>query len=151
MNEESIKRFIKIMREAIDELEKDLFKCDFVSKNEQDEEDVNSTITNYLRKMKIPSSIKGYDYIRDAVIMGINDPHVLKGQVTTVLYPTIAEKYGETNGGVERAIRHAIKMIWKDGDKEIMNQIFGYSLEKRPTNAVFISTIVEYYNIQKKD
>lgn len=150
MYEESIRRFCEKLRAAIDEFEMELLNGDARgSKEMQDKDVLEIIITNYLRKMKLPSYLKGYEFIKEAFIMGVIEPQILKGKITKVLYPRIAEKYGESMPKVERAIRYAIGMIWKEGDKEMLNHICGSDLEKRPTNAKFISALVEYYNMQQ--
>jgi len=102
-------------------------------------------VTNIIREIGIPAHIKGYQYLRDAIMMIINEIELL-GAVTKVLYPMIAEKYSTTPSRVERAIRHAIEVAWGRGNMEMINRIFGYTvkLEKgKPTNSEFMAMIAD--------
>jgi len=102
-------------------------------------------VTNIIREIGIPAHIKGYQYLRDAIMMIINEIELL-GAVTKVLYPMIAEKYSTTPSRVERAIRHAIEVAWGRGNMEMINKIFGYTvkLEKgKPTNSEFMAMIAD--------
>lgn len=102
-------------------------------------------VTNIIREIGIPAHIKGYQYLRDAIMMIINEIELL-GAVTKVLYPQIAEKYATTPSRVERAIRHAIEVAWNRGNIEMINRLFGYTikLEKgKPTNSEFMAMIAD--------
>jgi two-component system response regulator (stage 0 sporulation protein A) len=102
-------------------------------------------VTNIIREIGIPAHIKGYQYLRDAIMMIINEIELL-GAVTKVLYPMIAEKYSTTPSRVERAIRHAIEVAWNRGNMDMINRLFGYTvkLEKgKPTNSEFMAMIAD--------
>ncbi len=102
-------------------------------------------VTNIIREIGIPAHIKGYQYLRDAIMMIINEIELL-GAVTKVLYPQIAEKYSTTPSRVERAIRHAIEVAWNRGNIDMINRLFGYTikLEKgKPTNSEFMAMIAD--------
>ncbi len=101
------------------------------------------TVTEILHQIGVPAHIKGYHYLRNAIIMSIADEEVINA-VTKRLYPAIAKKYKTTSSRVERAIRHAIEVAWDRGDVETLNSYFGYtihSLRGKPTNSEFIAMI----------
>ena len=102
----------------------------------------------------IPAHIKGYQYIRDGIIMTVREPEIING-VTKVLYPAIAKKNGTTASRVERAIRHAIEVAWDRGDLETLQKYFGYTVSNakgKPTNSEFIAMIADRLVLeQRKD
>ncbi|MCE5285454.1 MAG: sporulation transcription factor Spo0A [Pelosinus sp.] len=109
-------------------------------------------VTNIIREIGIPAHIKGYQYLRDAIMMIINEIELL-GAVTKVLYPMIAEKYSTTPSRVERAIRHAIEVAWSRGNMDMINRIFGYTvkLEKgKPTNSEFMAMIADKLRMEMR-
>ncbi len=109
-------------------------------------------VTNIIHEMGVPAHIKGYHYLRDAIIMVINEVNLL-GAVTKELYPTIAKKFHTTPSRVERAIRHAIELAWDRGNVEMMTKFFGYTinLERgKPTNSEFIAMIADRLRLEAK-
>ncbi len=109
-------------------------------------------VTNIIHEMGVPAHIKGYHYIRDAILMVINEINLL-GAVTKELYPMIAQKYQTTPSRVERAIRHAIELAWDRGNVEMMTKFFGYTinLERgKPTNSEFIAMVADKLRIEAK-
>lgn len=115
------------------------------------EKDLKQAITTLLHSLGIPSHIKGYMYIRDGVSLMYNDPSMI-GAITKELYPEIASKYDTTTSRVERAIRHAIEVSWTRGDYELMEEIFGHSVDydrAKPTNSEFIATIADKLKIER--
>jgi len=103
------------------------------------------SITKMLHELGIPSHIKGYQYIREAVNIIFKNPEVIGG-ITKELYPELAKKFGTTVSRVERAIRHAIEVSWNRGNLDFMEEIFGYSVDidkAKPTNSEFIVTIAD--------
>ncbi len=103
------------------------------------------SITRVLHELGIPSHIKGYQYIREAVSVIFERPETIGG-ITKELYPELAEKFNTTVSRVERAIRHAIEVSWNRGNWELMEQIFGHSVDidkAKPTNSEFIVTIAD--------
>lgn len=109
-------------------------------------------VTNIIHEMGVPAHIKGYHYLRDAIIMVINDVNLL-GAVTKELYPLIAKKYNTTPSRVERAIRHAIELAWDRGNVEMMNKFFGYTINLdrgKPTNSEFIAMVADKLRIEVK-
>jgi len=113
---------------------------------------IDIEVTNIIREIGIPAHIKGYQYLRDAIMMIISEIELL-GAVTKVLYPMIAEKYSTTPSRVERAIRHAIEVAWGRGNMEMINRIFGYTikLEKgKPTNSEFMAMIADKLRMEMR-
>jgi two-component system response regulator (stage 0 sporulation protein A) len=113
---------------------------------------IDLEVTNIIREIGIPAHIKGYQYLRDAIMMIIAEIELL-GAVTKVLYPMIAEKYSTTPSRVERAIRHAIEVAWGRGNMEMINRIFGYTikLEKgKPTNSEFMAMIADKLRMEMR-
>ncbi len=104
---------------------------------------VEVEVTSLLHDMGVPAHVKGYQYLREAILMILDDVHLLSG-ITKDLYPKIAEKYNTTPSRVERAIRHAIELAWGRGNIDLMTEYFGYTinLEKgKPTNSEFIAMV----------
>lgn len=102
-------------------------------------------ITKLLHELGIPSHIKGYQYIRESIIMIYDNPELIGG-ITKELYPEIAKKFNTTISRVERAIRHAIEVSWNRGDWDLMEEIFGHSVDidkAKPTNSEFVVTIAD--------
>ena len=102
-------------------------------------------ITSLLHSLGIPSHIKGYNYIRDSIDLMYNHPSMI-GAITKELYPEIANRYDTTASRVERAIRHAIEVSWNRGDYDVMESLFGNSVDydrAKPTNSEFIATLAD--------
>jgi len=113
---------------------------------------VDVEVTNIIREIGIPAHIKGYQYLRDAIMMIISEIELL-GAVTKVLYPRIAEKYMTTPSRVERAIRHAIEVAWSRGNMDMINRLFGYTikLEKgKPTNSEFMAMVADKLRLEMR-
>ncbi|MBE3587976.1 MAG: sporulation transcription factor Spo0A [Thermoanaerobacteraceae bacterium] len=109
-------------------------------------------VTNIIHEMGVPAHIKGYHYLRDAILAVVNEVNLL-GAVTKELYPMIAQKYQTTPSRVERAIRHAIELAWDRGNVEMMTKFFGYTinLERgKPTNSEFIAMVADKLRIEAK-
>lgn len=109
-------------------------------------------VTNIIHEMGVPAHIKGYHYLREAILCVINEVNLL-GAVTKELYPMIAQKYQTTPSRVERAIRHAIELAWDRGNIEMMTKFFGYTinLERgKPTNSEFIAMVADKLRIEAK-
>ena len=103
------------------------------------------SVTKILHELGVPSHIKGYQYIREGVILLYNNPDMIGG-ITKELYPEIASKFDTTVSRVERAIRHAIEVSWNRGDWDLMEEIFGHSVDidkAKPTNSEFIVTVAD--------
>ncbi len=109
-------------------------------------------VTTIIHQMGVPAHIKGYQYLRDAILAVIDNVSLL-GAITKELYPMIAEKYETTPSRVERAIRHAIELAWDRGNVDMMNRFFGYTINVergKPTNSEFIAMIADKLRIQSK-
>jgi two-component system response regulator (stage 0 sporulation protein A) len=108
-----------------------------------------SEVTNVMHKIGIPAHVKGYQYIREAILMVVEDVSLL-GAVTKELYPNVAKKYDTASSRVERGIRHAIELAWERGHTETLKQIFGYSLNvdrQKPTNSEFIALLADKFRV----
>ncbi len=108
------------------------------------------SITKMLHELGMPSHIKGYQYIREGIIMIYNNPDIIGG-ITKELYPDIASKFSTTVSRVERAIRHAIEVSWNRGNWDLMEEIFGHSVDidkAKPTNSEFIVTIADKLRLE---
>ena len=117
---------------------------------EYTEYDMKQDVTNIIHELGIPAHIKGYQYIREGIIMAIQDVNMMN-YITKLLYPTIAKKYKTTSSSVERAIRHAIEVAWSRGKIEILEEMFGYSVQGdrgKPTNSEFIALIADKLRLQ---
>lgn len=112
--------------------------------------DLERDVTDMIHEIGVPAHIKGYQYLREAIIMSVEDPDML-GSITKVLYPTIARKYQTTSSRVERAIRHAIEVAWNRGRMETLDAMFGYTINTgkgKPTNSEFIALIADKIRLQ---
>lgn len=112
------------------------------SKKKKDENFIEETVTNILHEFGIPAHLKGYSYLRVAIILMANDSGYLNA-VTKKLYPDIAKEFDATPSRVERAMRHAIHHSWKNGEREVFNKHFGRIMNKMPTTSEFIATIAD--------
>ena len=115
-------------------------------------ESLETRVTNMLHEIGIPAHIKGYHYLRDAIMMAVDDMDVLNA-ITKILYPTVAKKYQTTSSRVERAIRHAIEVAWGRGKIEVIEDMFGYTVSAgkgKPTNSEFIALIADKLRIEYK-
>ncbi|HHV72474.1 MAG TPA: sporulation transcription factor Spo0A [Clostridia bacterium] len=120
--------------------------------NQNKTRNLDSEVTNIIHEIGVPAHIKGYQYLREAILMVIDEIELL-GAVTKELYPMVAEKFGTTPSRVERAIRHAIEVAWNRGNVELINSLFGYTinLEKgKPTNSEFIAMIADKLRMDSK-
>ncbi len=109
-------------------------------------------VTDMIHEIGVPAHIKGYQYLREAIMMAVDDIEML-GSITKILYPTIAKKYQTTPSRVERAIRHAIEVAWSRGRMETLDALFGYTVNTgkgKPTNSEFIALIADKIRLQYK-
>lgn len=110
-------------------------------------------VTEILHEIGVPAHIKGYHYLRDSIILSIEQPEIINA-VTKQLYPSVAKKYETTSSRVERAIRHAIEVAWDRGDIDVLNSYFGYTIHNdrgKPTNSEFIAMISDKLRLQIKN
>ena len=113
---------------------------------------MENDVTEIIREIGIPAHIKGYQYIREGIMMAVNDMNMLN-YITKLLYPSIAKKYKTTSSSVERAIRHAIEVAWGRGKIEVIEDMFGYTVSAgkgKPTNSEFIALIADKLRIEYK-
>ncbi|WP_251447234.1 sporulation transcription factor Spo0A [Vermiculatibacterium agrestimuris] len=114
---------------------------------------LESTVTAIIHEIGVPAHIKGYQYLREAIMIAVEDMDVINA-VTKVLYPEVAKRFGTTASRVERAIRHAIEVAWDRGDLETLQKYFGYTVSNakgKPTNSEFIAMIADRLQLQRKE
>lgn len=121
--------------------------------NRQPEVNLETRVTDMIHEIGIPAHIKGYHYLRDAIIMAVEDMDVLNA-ITKVLYPTVAKMHQTTASRVERAIRHAIEVAWSRGKLDTLDDLFGYTVSNgkgKPTNSEFIALIADTIRLEYKN
>lgn len=114
--------------------------------------DIEAQVTKIIHQIGVPAHIKGYQYLRSAILMTIEDSDIINS-VTKILYPSVAKKYQTTTSRVERAIRHAIEVAWDRGDVDTLNSYFGYTIQNtrgKPTNSEFIAMIADNLRLKYK-
>ena len=119
---------------------------------EKNEAELEVRVTKMIHEVGVPAHIKGYQYLRDAIMMTVDDMNVINA-ITKVLYPTVARHYSTTSSRVERAIRHAIEVAWDRGDVEVLQKVFGYTVSQtkgKPTNSEFISMLADRLRLELK-
>lgn len=122
----------------------------YEKREELKERNLEADVTAIIHEIGVPAHIKGYQYLREAIIMSVNDIDMLNS-ITKILYPTIAKKFQTTPSRVERAIRHAIEVAWSRGQIDVINDIFGYTVNAgkgKPTNSEFIALIADKLRIE---
>lgn len=118
----------------------------------QETNDLQVTVSEIMHQIGVPAHIKGYQYLREAIVLSINDREMMNS-VTKVLYPTVAKMYSTTASRVERAIRHAIEVAWDRGDVDVLSSYFGYTIQNsrgKPTNSEFIAMISDKLRLRMK-
>lgn len=116
------------------------------------QEDLTVVITEILHQIGVPAHIKGYQYVREAIKLTVENPEMLNS-VTKILYPTVAKNFKSTSSRVERAIRHAIEVAWDRGDVEVLNSYFGYTIQSqrgKPTNSEFVAMISDKIRLKRR-
>jgi len=117
-----------------------------------DKASIESMVTGIIHEIGVPAHIKGYQYLREAIIIAVNDMDVINA-ITKILYPQVAKTFGTTPSRVERAIRHAIEVAWDRGDLDTLQRFFGYTVSNtkgKPTNSEFIALIADKLQLQLK-
>ena len=117
-----------------------------------DKNSIEAMVTSIIHEIGVPAHIKGYQYLREAIIIAVNDMDVINA-ITKVLYPQVAKTFGTTPSRVERAIRHAIEVAWDRGDLDTLQRFFGYTVSNtkgKPTNSEFIALIADKLQLQLK-
>lgn len=136
---DKIKHVNRIYRPAVTDQEQES------GRNEMPEYDLEEEVTDMIHEIGIPAHIKGYHYLRDSIMMAVEDMDVLNA-ITKILYPTVAKKNQTTSSRVERAIRHAIEVAWTRGKMETIDEMFGYTVSSgkgKPTNSEFIALLAD--------
>ena len=113
---------------------------------------LENRVTDMIHEIGIPAHIKGYHYLRDSILMAIEDMDVLNA-ITKILYPTVAKKHHTTSSRVERAIRHAIEVAWSRGKLDTLDELFGYTVSHckgKPTNSEFIALVSDTIRLEQK-
>ena len=121
-------------------------------KRRTDKLSIESMVTGIIHEIGVPAHIKGYQYLREAIIIAVNDMDVINA-ITKVLYPQVAKTFQTTPSRVERAIRHAIEVAWDRGDLDTLQRFFGYTVSNtkgKPTNSEFIALIADKLQLQLK-
>ena len=116
------------------------------------QQDLNVVITEILHQIGVPAHIKGYQYVREAIRLTVENPEMLNS-VTKILYPTVAKSFKSTSSRVERAIRHAIEVAWDRGDVDVLNSYFGYTIQSqrgKPTNSEFVAMISDKIRLKRR-
>ena len=114
--------------------------------------DIETMVTNIIHEIGVPAHIKGYQYLREAIMLAVEDMDVINA-ITKVLYPQVAKTFSTTPSRVERAIRHAIEVAWDRGDLDTLQRFFGYTVSNtkgKPTNSEFIALIADKLQLQLK-
>jgi two-component system response regulator (stage 0 sporulation protein A) len=132
----------------------DFVKSTYIDMNtvKTKEDNLEALVTNIIHEVGVPAHIKGYQYLRDGIIMVVEDIGVLN-QITKQLYPDLAKKHKTTPSRVERAIRHAIEVAWNRGQIDAIESIFGYTIDSnkgKPTNSEFIAMIADKLRLELK-
>ena len=113
---------------------------------------LEAQVTSIIHEVGVPAHIKGYQYLREAIMIAVEDMDVINA-VTKVLYPEVAKRFGTTASRVERAIRHAIEVAWDRGDLETLQKYFGYTVSNakgKPTNSEFIAMIADRLQLERR-
>lgn len=123
------------------------------TKTEHADYNLEKEVTEIIHEIGVPAHIKGYQYLRDAIILSVNDIEMLQS-ITKILYPTIAKRHQTTPSRVERAIRHAIEVAWGRGKMDTIDALFGYTVSTgkgKPTNSEFIALIADKIRLEMKN
>lgn len=115
--------------------------------------DLEQDVTDIIHEIGVPAHIKGYQYLREAIMMSVREPAMISS-ITKVLYPTIAKQFQTTPSRVERAIRHAIEVAWSRGRMETLDALFGYTVNTgkgKPTNSEFIALIADRIRLKYRE
>lgn len=151
-NEMIINR-IKHVKRSMDMKSCEIRKVNAYEKaDEYKERNLETDVTEIIHEIGVPAHIKGYQYLRDAIVMSVADMDMLNS-ITKILYPTIAKKYQTTPSRVERAIRHAIEVAWSRGKMDTIDEMFGYTIHNgkgKPTNSEFIALITDRIRLEYK-
>lgn len=112
-----------------------------------DDSALRNAISDILHEIGVPAHLKGYRYLREAILLTLSDSDATNG-ITKVIYPEIAKRYSATPGCIERAIRHAVEIAWDRGDAETLREFFGSAENERPTNSFFIAAVADRLSLR---
>lgn len=144
---------IKHVRDSANRKTAELRKVNPYEKKEKlEERNLENDVTNIIHEIGVPAHIKGYQYLREAIMMSVTDMEMLNS-ITKILYPSIAKKFQTTPSRVERAIRHAIEVAWSRGKMDTIDELFGYTIHNgkgKPTNSEFIALIADKIRLEYK-
>ena len=138
------------MQSVVDRMEEIMTYSLDLPASEQKTRDIETLVTNVIHEIGVPAHIKGYQYLREAIIIAVGDMEVINS-ITKVLYPQVARTFSTTPSRVERAIRHAIEVAWDRGDLDTLQRFFGYTVSNtkgKPTNSEFIALIADRLQLQ---
>jgi len=146
--------FVKEMEAATEG--KDFLKVHEMEKEQSEKEEegksLEKIVSDIIHKLGVPASIRGYQYMRESIIMCVKDPEAVTS-ITKLLYPEVAKKFSTTPSRVERAIRHGIEVAWTRGDLNYCEEIFGYTIavnKGKPTNSEFIALIADTIRLKMR-
>ena len=142
-------KYILLKPFSLEDLEKRIKESNKINITSKDN-NLKISLTRLLHELGVPSHIKGYQYIREGILLLYNNPSIVGG-ITKELYPEIANKYNTTVSRVERAIRHAIEVSWNRGNLDFMEEVFGHSVDydkAKPTNSEFIVTVADKLKLE---
>lgn len=128
-------------------------QSEVVTESKTVQHDLEQDVTDMIHDIGVPAHIKGYQYLREAIMMSVKDPAMISS-ITKVLYPTIAKQFQTTPSRVERAIRHAIEVAWSRGKMETLDTLFGYTINTgkgKPTNSEFIALIADKIRLKYRE
>lgn len=149
-NETVLSRIKKVRKEEYEEVQVTMKE---INQDENTKEcSLENRVTDMIHEIGIPAHIKGYHYLRDAIMMAIEDMDVLNA-ITKILYPTVAKRHQTTSSRVERAIRHAIEVAWGRGKLDTLDELFGYTVSNgkgKPTNSEFIALVADTIRLEQK-
>ena len=144
---------IKQVRDSKEQVREAHWVSSFERTESDNEQSLEEDVTEIIHEVGVPAHIKGYQYLREAIIMSVNNMEMLNS-ITKILYPGIAKKYQTTPSRVERAIRHAIEVAWSRGKMDTLDELFGYTISNgkgKPTNSEFIALITDKIRLQMKN
>ena len=140
-----------VLPQTVAERMNEIMEADRVAERRKGAEpDIETMVTNVIHEIGVPAHIKGYQYLREAIIIAVGDMEVINA-ITKVLYPQVAKTFSTTPSRVERAIRHAIEVAWDRGDLDTLQRFFGYTVSNtkgKPTNSEFIALIADRLQLQ---
>jgi len=138
--------------ERLQEIRGDSQQTKVLHPKQSGQPNIETMVTNIIHEIGVPAHIKGYQYLREAIIIAVGDMDVINA-ITKVLYPQVAKAFQTTPSRVERAIRHAIEVAWDRGDLDTLQRFFGYTVSNtkgKPTNSEFIALIADKLQLQLK-